>query len=1431
MTLIFRIIVKCVLLANLTYGIIDEDNDGLSDVWEELFSAQSLLPSDDNDGDTYNNLEECIAGTDPLDGKSRPLINLLVNQNQPDLFEISFDSLRGKFYELEHSQNLSTFKNLDLRFNGNNSKFQLSIDRNSEVRFRSAFVASFWSDIEIGPLDNLSNDARFPNSPSGIINLDQAAAPSFLASGYGGNIKANVVSPANGDYRFYLSSGGPARLYVGNRIRAEVFLTQAGLRPGDWEVYDTQRSIPIALTTDTPFDISIRYLSSISLQHVELAWSGPGIEGIQKISQENLSFTDVLASNTDMGAAGSPAFFKLKIAEEDQDGDGIPDWEEFALSKHKNILFFDAQTTSGISDSAVLSDSLFPSTGSAPLTPEISLVATDAAAFENNFPSTTDDDGAFIMTRTGSQAPLTVKICLPPLTTTGNTATVCDGNCCSLVGSAGDESAEPADYQIIDEEGNVITDEVFFEFGEIQKKFRVKAINDSINEYPETLNIAVEKSDDNSYTLSETVNGASIQIFDLPDSQDNLSVFTAPYSEEDGVTSAASGSVTVTINGPRTEIKIWTEFTNLGSNLSNAHFHKANIGNLTGDVVHGLSAETIASMTQEQADLGLPLTEGALTAYTWSLLDSAGAISSVDLTTSKQVLIDSLFQQNGETPLYFNLHTDNRPGGEIWSFFQLSEGSIEDPGQAAPPAEINSADYPLLTGELLEVDVRRFLNQATFGATDEHTASLLNTIHSNRETNSTYHRHEAFEKWLDDQIDPVITPQSYLLDYMLASNFQHFTLSGFFDPSRNVHGNGTTPERPEWPHVIRTSEKPEHWYLSAPYPITKSQFSNASSSPRIFNPHFGIQNIRTSFWQLHLNGRDQLRHKMGFALQQIVVASNSDQYIEENANGSINYQDMINAYAFSHYRDILGTVNYSPIMGRWLSSMQNQKSIDLDNDGLFDTFPDENLARENMQLFSIGLFDIWSDGTLKLTPEGLPKQTYTNEDIKAFSRVITGLSLSYYRPTTALPTWGGVEFEDFIQNDFFASSDRRGHTSRGFLYPMKMFGEFHSLGIKEFAGTTINNTGLTDLDELATADFEQALDWLAGKPNDGKPDFDMVNSHTSTPAFISKLLIQRFTTSNPSREYLHRVATVFKNSEGHLGNTIKAILLDPEIRNIDLNEKISGLKKSPLESFMQMARSLEARTGIPLSAPTNNDVYEDVNSDYSNPDIYLSNFGYPDSQLALHERNVRFRNTGAQSSGPSGLQMNHMNQDTVFNYYLPDHQPAGVIGNAGLLSPEMQILTEPNYARNVNYFNNAIYNENGLDGEIICYNVSFQREVLGSTANTHRDHMRLPLAELANEYYPVVQPDSTAERTSESLADEVLMDALDLRLTNGLFKIKYPYDKEDNLPDNPREIIIDHITESYDSPFNSSNSNDDRLKKIQDAIYLLTASSEYQIKK
>jgi len=1649
-----------------TAWALDENSNGLSDVWEQRFNASALLPEDDEDGDGFSNFQECVAGTDPFDAEDKPDVQLVRRQDDPSGIWLSFETETGKLYSISQSADLTTFSVVKPTWIGDGGFRKIFVSDAERAETKSPVRVAFWADVAGGSLEALAQETGFSGVPDGIAYQEELEAPPFLATGYGGLISAWIEIPTTGDYRFHLSSAGPAALYlrkIGQVLNddtasariAEVQPLNVGLEPGEWTTYASQASELITLQAGDRYQLEMWYVATEPNQHCEVGWALPGEAGIQRISSDHLATillqnehipssdllfhdhdstgqtgllwpnnttlvtgidgmpgtaeritgdvgsyneerieflpgssdhlyatwlfqmntghdrlilqfmngsdggqegprirleeqdSDTFASVRSGGSYGgdvridldfdktfrveivatlaeagfeyaTPAglmtvpqdrfdlyvsdasgqlissalgltftdenaveafsalrafstsspnlvldefeftsgripgngflvptaptpghdgnFFRLEFGDIDQDGDGIPDWEELELAEFEPILFFDPETTNGIPDADAIQTRLQQAQG----TMTFALFATDAAAFESNYPNTVPDNGQITITREGALSPMEVTLCIAPLESTGSVATVCDGSCCVLVGSAGDEEAEPEDYQLVDEDGKPITDRVLFEFGETTKVLTVRAVDDAINEYPETLNIALAPPAANApYEISDVQNGASIQIFDLPENPDNVTIFTGTFSQDGSavVPSGGSGFLTATINGPRTELRLYNEFSGLTSVQQDSHVHKS--GSNGGAPLPG---PIIYEITEVPGDPETDPLNGPLVDYPWDLRDSSGAIPTAGGSASKQVIIDSLFGQNGESPLYLNIHTVDNPAGEIWAFLKVSGGSATDPGDAEPAPGPGSPAYPLLSGDELVVEVRRFLNQATFGAREEEVHAIVASIENQRVSDPDYHRHEAFEAWIEEQMNPLVHDQTYILDYVMFSHFQLAVNAGVFDPALNPsRGDRTTPALPvSWPMIDRSSPDPEHWYLTELYPVSEDALDLAVDNGLSVNSlrNGGSNELRHALWNAMISARDQLRQKTGFALQQIVVVSTKNGDIRDNVYGAASYQDMLNSYAFSHYRNVLGSVNWSPIMGKWLSSLQNQKAIDFDGDGFFDSYPDENLARENKQLFSIGLFDLWSDGTLKLTSEGLPKPTYTNDDIREFARVLTGQSFSRVNEDH----WGGTPFVA-DNEDFGVSQGGRGISHQKYHYPMKMFGEYHDPGVKHFAGTTIDNTAMTDLDAQGIQDIEDAIDWLAGIPGDGNPDYDMVHSHVSTPAFISRRLIQRFTTSNPSRDYLHRVATVFKNSEGHLGQTVKAILLDPEARNLDLDNTTLGLKKSPLEAYFQVLRSLGGGTLIAMQDPQGAEPYASAPGNYSNPQLYLATFGYPADQLDNFEFNTRFLASSNESDGNRGLQMDPFGQDTVFNFYLPDFAPNGVISEAALVAPELQLANEPDVVRNINVFEDIARtttgspNSHDLGGSSECQEILFQSTEAGS-----HDSIRLPRQALADAFYPAVEPTPINGRTGESLADEALVDELDRRLTNGMFKMRYPYDPSDDddpnvvgfddLLKNPREIIIDALTAGYDTPYdNDGRDDDDRLGKFSDALYLLTISPEFQIRK
>lgn len=302
-----------------------------------------------------------------------------------------------------------------------------------------------------------------------------------------------------------------------------------------------------------------------------------------------------------------------------------------------------------------------------------------------------------------------------------------------------------------------------------------------------------------------------------------------------------------------------------------------------------------------------------------------------------------------------------------------------------------------------------------------------------------------------------------------------------------------------------------------------------------------------AWWQHALTAPDQLRQRMAFALSQIMVISQFGA-LDGSHEGTTQYYDMLLEHAFGNYRDLLEEVTLSPMMGTYLSMMRNRKP-----DPVTGHEPDENYAREIMQLFSVGLSELHPDGSLRLDDEGMPIPTYTQADTVGLAHIFTGWS-AHYDPTNP-PTWsnGGVA----QPNDWFLWGWDE-------MEPMSFYPDYHDTNDRTILGNTLipGNTG-------GIARLHMALDTLYRHPNVGP--------------FIARQLIQRFVTSNPGPGYIHRVAAVFDDNgegvRGDLGATLRAVLLDPEARHPDFRDGIGGGK--PVEPILRLSRMLRAFTPEP----------------------------------------------------------------------------------------------------------------------------------------------------------------------------------------------------------------------------------------------------------
>ncbi len=294
-----------------------------------------------------------------------------------------------------------------------------------------------------------------------------------------------------------------------------------------------------------------------------------------------------------------------------------------------------------------------------------------------------------------------------------------------------------------------------------------------------------------------------------------------------------------------------------------------------------------------------------------------------------------------------------------------------------------------------------------------------------------------------------------------------------------------------------------------------------------------------AWWHHAITGQDQLRQKTAWALAQIFPVNenggrfNDDAFDSAVVNGPQNskfkgisqFYDIFVANAFGKFRDILGKVTYHPVMGDWLSYRGNRRSQ-------LGAFPDENFAREVMQLFTIGLYVLDDDGVYQRTL-GEPTSTYDADDIREYAKVFTGLGYGY---GTYSPTGAGLN----PYSPYSAGTTIDPNASVKYSVPMRMAPRQHDRSTKELLnGLSISNAvgpNAPHTEASANAEIDAALNGLV--------------AHQSCPPFIARRLIQRLVKSNPSRAYTSRVVSVFKGTgvadRGDLKKVVKAILLDPE---------------------------------------------------------------------------------------------------------------------------------------------------------------------------------------------------------------------------------------------------------------------------------------------
>jgi uncharacterized protein (DUF1800 family) len=380
--------------------------------------------------------------------------------------------------------------------------------------------------------------------------------------------------------------------------------------------------------------------------------------------------------------------------------------------------------------------------------------------------------------------------------------------------------------------------------------------------------------------------------------------------------------------------------------------------------------------------------------------------------------------------------------------------------------------------------------------------------------------------------------------------------------------------------------------------------------------------VVATFWKQVLKGEDQLRLRMAYALSQIFVISLNDGDVDNYDRAVAQWLDMLKSHSFGNYRDLLQSVSVNPMMGIYLSHLANQKA-----DSVTGRVPDENYAREVMQLFSIGLVELNLDGSPRLDGSSKPIETYSPKDVSELAKVFTGWSWD-----CPVPTDKGC----FLRGKSY--SGNKEDPSRD-LKPMVPYTAYHSAEPKSFLKLQIAaNTG-------AQKSLTDALNHLA--------------AHDNVAPFISKQLIQRFTTSNPSPAYVKAVANKFNNNgagvRGDFKAVLKEVLLHPEART---RSTTSGKVREPV---LRLAAFMRA-------------------------------FAH-DSDSKRYE--LELTDSAATALGQAPL-----SSPSVFNFYRPGYVAPGITAtnatNGPLVAPELQILNETSAAGYVNFMRDSISNGVGF---------------------------------------------------------------------------------------------------------------------------------------
>lgn len=433
-------------------------------------------------------------------------------------------------------------------------------------------------------------------------------------------------------------------------------------------------------------------------------------------------------------------------------------------------------------------------------------------------------------------------------------------------------------------------------------------------------------------------------------------------------------------------------------------------------------------------------------------------------------------------------------------------------------------------------------------------------------------------------------------------------VGGWLDDQYSATASQYTP-RDWWPLT-----RPDTCVNNTTPPLTDASYCQRDNYS-LFQP-------QREFFKQAINNNDQLRQRMAWAWSQFFVISGTDVGMPY---GMIDYQQMLRDEAFSNFRTLLQKVTLHAAMGRYLDMVNNLKPAN-------GVAPNENYAREVMQLFSLGLYQLNNDGSYKRGSKGELLDTYTQDDVENLAHVFTGWTYP------------------LVPGNLAAAINRVSNT-KGY---MEERSAQHDYSTQTLMGGTIAGS-LTQGQRLNAA-------------------LDIIFNHPNVPPFVAKALIQHFVTGQPSAAYIDRVAKAFQNNgsgvRGDMKAVIRAVLTDPEARGAVKWDPAYGHQAEPVLAITRLARAMNAQTdGVYFRTTTGN----------SGQTVFLSPsvFNYYPPEYSLAASGVNAPEFAIYNT-TSALNRVNVAYGTVFGTLSADPTVFGATGTQFDLSPYTAVAADSN---------------------------------------------------------------------------------------------------------------------------------------------------------